>query len=279
MDWLTYALFPLVLVSVWLFSASISSTFPTFRGKRIVLLIAHPDDEAMFFSPTVLSLTRPDLGNHVKILCLSTGNADGLGSIRRQELVKSCLLLGLRNESDVFVLDDERFLDSMTKTWDEDAILDLLTKTFAPGVAKAKASEPAKANIDVLITFDDTGVSNHPNHISLYHGAKAFVKSLVKGRSGWEPPVKLYALPTVGMARKYASILDVPIAVLGSLIRTKKGGDFPDPVVAVNGLGMYRQGQKAMTEAHRSQMRWFRWGWIGISRYMVVNELRRERIT
>jgi LmbE family N-acetylglucosaminyl deacetylase len=36
-------------------------------------LIAHPDDEAMFFSPTVLALTRPDMGNHVKILCLSTG--------------------------------------------------------------------------------------------------------------------------------------------------------------------------------------------------------------
>jgi hypothetical protein len=24
-----------------------------------------------------------------------------------------------------------------------------------------------------------------------------------------------------------------------------------------------------------SQMRWFRWGWIGLSRYMVVNDLKR----
>lgn len=43
------------------------------RNKRILLLIAHPDDEAMFFAPTLLALTRPDRGNHVKILCLSSG--------------------------------------------------------------------------------------------------------------------------------------------------------------------------------------------------------------
>jgi len=42
-------------------------------NKRICLLIAHPDDEAMFFAPTVLALTRPETGNHVKILCLSSG--------------------------------------------------------------------------------------------------------------------------------------------------------------------------------------------------------------
>jgi N-acetylglucosaminylphosphatidylinositol deacetylase len=46
---------------------------PALRNKRICLLIAHPDDEAMFFAPTLLALTHPDAGNHVKILCLSTG--------------------------------------------------------------------------------------------------------------------------------------------------------------------------------------------------------------
>jgi LmbE family N-acetylglucosaminyl deacetylase len=49
------------------------SRFPKLRNKRICLLIAHPDDEAMFFAPTVLALTAPSLGNHVKILCLSSG--------------------------------------------------------------------------------------------------------------------------------------------------------------------------------------------------------------
>lgn len=51
----------------------VGSSFPSLKNKRICLLIAHPDDEAMFFAPTVLALTRPETGNHVKILCLSTG--------------------------------------------------------------------------------------------------------------------------------------------------------------------------------------------------------------
>ena len=74
--------------------------------KRIVFLIAHPDDEAMFFAPTLLALTRPELGNHVKVLCLSSGDADGLGETRKREIRESVRLLGVRSESDCLVLDD-----------------------------------------------------------------------------------------------------------------------------------------------------------------------------
>lgn len=64
-----------VLVPVlYMYTVSVVQTrFPTLQNKRICLLIAHPDDEAMFFAPTVLALTRPETGNHVKILCLSSG--------------------------------------------------------------------------------------------------------------------------------------------------------------------------------------------------------------
>lgn len=93
-------------VALWLYTSYMSSTaFPTLRGKRIVLLIAHPDDEAMFFAPTVLALTKPDRQNHLKILCLSSGNADGVGEVRKNELSKSAEVLGMRRE-DVLVLDD-----------------------------------------------------------------------------------------------------------------------------------------------------------------------------
>lgn len=61
----------------WTLSSTTSSpfggAFPRLYNKRICLLIAHPDDEAMFFAPTVLALTRPEYGNHLKILCLSSG--------------------------------------------------------------------------------------------------------------------------------------------------------------------------------------------------------------
>jgi len=69
----TIAAIPLILALLWIYTAQSSRAFPILKTKRICLLIAHPDDEAMFFSPTVLALTRPELGNHLKILCLSTG--------------------------------------------------------------------------------------------------------------------------------------------------------------------------------------------------------------
>lgn len=74
MHWLTLFSIPIVAVTLWLYTVSVARTrFPKLRNKRICLLIAHPDDEAMFFAPTLLALTQPDLGNHLKILCLSSG--------------------------------------------------------------------------------------------------------------------------------------------------------------------------------------------------------------
>lgn len=41
--------------------------------KRVLLVIAHPDDECMFFGPTVLNFTA-NKACTLYILCLSTGN-------------------------------------------------------------------------------------------------------------------------------------------------------------------------------------------------------------
>jgi N-acetylglucosaminylphosphatidylinositol deacetylase len=73
MNWLGWAAVPLIFFGFWMYTSTLSASFPTLRNKRILLLIAHPDDEAMFFAPTLLGLTRPGNGNHVKILCLSSG--------------------------------------------------------------------------------------------------------------------------------------------------------------------------------------------------------------
>lgn len=74
MEWLAIFAIPLLIIGCWYYTVSVArAKFPVFRNKAIVLLIAHPDDEAMFFAPTLLALTDPKLGNHVKILCLSSG--------------------------------------------------------------------------------------------------------------------------------------------------------------------------------------------------------------
>ncbi|KAI1637107.1 putative deacetylase LmbE-like domain-containing protein [Biscogniauxia mediterranea] len=274
-------------------SSTLQTQLPTLRNKRICLLIAHPDDEAMFFAPTMLALTRPDSGNHVKILCLSTGNADGLGETRRRELVKSGLMLGLRHEDDVFVLDSPDFPDSMTTTWDASRISSLLRSAFTPppSARQNAADEPPTAAIDVLITFDAGGVSSHPNHISLYHGARRFIATLTRGKAGWASPVDLYTLTSVGVGRKYIGFLDVFPTMANLLLagpqaqkKTDKGN--PGALVHLNpliGVGpggreCYGTARMAMTHAHQSQMVWFRWGWITMSRYMYINDLRLEKV-
>lgn len=42
-------------------------------AKRVLLVIAHPDDETMFFGPTMLNLSRRE-ETEVYLLCLSNGD-------------------------------------------------------------------------------------------------------------------------------------------------------------------------------------------------------------
>ncbi|KAG9231232.1 putative deacetylase LmbE-like domain-containing protein [Amylocarpus encephaloides] len=283
MQWLTLAFLPILAVACWLYTVGVArGRFPKLRNKRICLLIAHPDDEAMFFAPTVLALTEPELGNHVKILCLSSGDADGLGETRKKELVKSGMSLGLMKEDDVFVVESPEFPDSMTTEWHKEKIATLLSSAFAPNLAKPmknKSTDAPTATIDVLITFDRTGVSNHPNHKSLFFGARHFISSLLHNRPGWRSPVDLYTLNSVSVVRKYTSFLDSMATLVGMAFSKRETGDHPGPLMFLSGPKEVRIAQSAMTTAHISQMKWFRWGWIGLSRYMVVNDLKLEKVT
>jgi len=300
---------PVFVTILWTLSSTSTSaftkSFPKLRDKRICLLIAHPDDEAMFFAPTLLALTRPELGNHVKILCLSSGDADGLGHVRKNELQKSAVRLGLREESDVFVVDDPRFPDSMTTTWSAKDVCSALASAFAPELAESlspslvvarrksyqndgTAVREDEPTIDVLLTFDQHGISNHPNHRSLYHGAVTFLRELTNGKSGHSCPVTLYTLTTTNIVRKYAGVLDAPFTILwgiSSIFQDSISGKTPPPkggianrLLFVSTFDEWVKAQMAMISGHQSQMVWFRWGWITIGRYMVVNDLKREMI-
>ena len=303
----------------------------------------------MFFSPTLQSLAHPSLGNHVKILCLSTGNESGLGETRRKELEKAALILGVRKREDVFVMDDPRFQDGMQNQWKPEEIARVLGQAFAPQLVAAPEKDKSKerekerdkdtkttekphgkykstsgkrpsnsrtssstttskskspptatttstpppppgprATIDVLLTFDAAGISSHPNHIALYHGARLFLSQIMRGHSGYACPVSLYTLTSTNIARKYSFILDVIPTFLSGIYGTilgigkKRGGrdgmKGPDRLIFVSDMWKYWKAKEAMVSGHKSQMVWFRWGWIGLGRYMVVNDLKRERV-
>ena len=164
----------------------------------------------------------------------------------------------------------------MTAEWPAKAISDLLTTTLAPKMSSIKSTQAPVATIDVLITFDKDGVSSHPNHKSLHGGAHAFLKSLMQRHAGWDCPIKLYTLTSTNALRKYMGILDAPATVLALILRKKEMKAFPTPLLFVSGFSDFGKARSAMTEAHKSQMLWFRWGWISLSRYMVMNDLKKE---
>lgn len=63
----------LLLWAFWDFWKRLSEKSSLKIPGRVLLIIAHPDDECMFFSPTILTLTRTAPHN-VYLLCLSEGN-------------------------------------------------------------------------------------------------------------------------------------------------------------------------------------------------------------
>lgn len=65
----------------------------SWQPEKVLILTAHPDDEVMFFAPTILALVG--MGVQVHALCLSIGNAENLGKIRQQELINSYASLGV----------------------------------------------------------------------------------------------------------------------------------------------------------------------------------------
>ncbi|OLY77996.1 N-acetylglucosaminyl-phosphatidylinositol de-N-acetylase [Smittium mucronatum] len=214
---------------------------------NVMFVTAHPDDECMFFAPTILALKKR--GNvNIKLTCFSTGNAAGLGKVRRVELVKAAEVLGIPS-TDIIIIDDESFPDDMKRAWDP--------------VLMAKALEPIvlMSKTDTIFTFDTQGVSGHPNHISLYIGLKFMVKTGIKFKF---QPVALFALDSVSVLRKYMFFFDALFS-FGEYYRNAS-----ERAMFVSDFNDYQIACRAMHK-HESQMAWFRKLYLTFSRYMYIN--------
>lgn len=209
------------------------------RNRRILVVIAHPDDECMFFAPTILSLRQCGQYN-LYLLCLSSGNYNQQGRLRQQELMESCRVLGIR-QNNVFILDRRDISDDPNVTWDKTLIARLL------------ADYVKEYYIDMIFTFDEYGVSGHVNHRSLYHGCRHFLSS-----PGCPAGVEGYKLVSVNLLRKYSSIFELSISY------------FSSNMIFISSWSDVWNAQAAMYK-HRSQFVWFRVLYIIFSRYMVIN--------
>uniref|UniRef100_A0A3Q2CD22 N-acetylglucosaminylphosphatidylinositol deacetylase n=1 Tax=Cyprinodon variegatus TaxID=28743 RepID=A0A3Q2CD22_CYPVA len=204
---------------------------------RALIVTAHPDDECMFFAPTIIRLA--ELNARVHLLCLSEGNYYNQGAQRREELLSSCAVLGIP-ASRVTIIDHKKLPDDPKAEWS----VSLVSSTVLNHINEH--------SINTVLTFDGSGVSGHANHVAIY-------KALSESSLSFPADCVLLSLETVGLLRKYLSFLDLPFSWL-----------LPSHFCCVVGSKGYKQAKAAML-CHRTQLLWFRYLYITFSRYMFIN--------
>ncbi|KAL6651627.1 hypothetical protein ACP70R_010552 [Stipagrostis hirtigluma subsp. patula] len=211
------------------------------RSRNVLLVIAHPDDESMyallslsdleesnqimgldlpqaadesnpyypcvecslaqFFSPTILFLKSK--GHNIHILCMSQGNADGLGITRHEEMYHACDTLKVPREQ-VKVLDHPKLQDGFHEKWDHGLLAELTME------------QVQLWEIDTIVTFDSYGVSGHPNHQDIHHGIRKFLHENGQGNiESWE-------LESLNILRKYIGPVDIWLSSLISFSSSKQ---------------------------------------------------------
>lgn len=230
LDILNFLKFSFIIIQILIFgvilaSMKIDKARSLFDNKSILLITAHPDDEAMFFLPFINAFHST---SKIHLLCLSTGDVDGLGKTREKELAKVVDLLGIY---DYALINDPELPDGMNKPWDK-ALIQRYVQT-----------EVNKRNIEIVVTFDNYGVSGHINHISI-NAALTDMKL-----------PNVYELKSTNILRKYIGILDCYSTLLNNI-----------SILNVNPKLIW----KAMT-CHYSQFVWYRKLFVLFSRYAYLN--------
>ncbi|KIR56029.1 N-acetylglucosaminylphosphatidylinositol deacetylase [Cryptococcus gattii Ru294] len=238
----------------------------TLGDKPSALIVtAHPDDEVMFFSPTILNLIGA--GWDVRGLCLSTGNSEDLGQSRKEEFIKSYAALGVPAEN-LEIIDHPDLPDGLTTEWDTTLVSNIVRDSLS--------SHP----VDIIVTFDPKGITSHPNHFAL-PSSLALIPT--------EQRPRVLALQSPDTLPKFTGPLYIVYLHLRTLFFSPQmEGAFKfllpsfntffgaaketQTHVMINDLRGWAIGLKAMM-AHNSQLVWFRYLYLAFSRLMWVNEL------
>ncbi|KAL7895904.1 putative N-acetylglucosaminyl phosphatidylinositol de-N-acetylase [Trichoderma sp. SZMC 28014] len=233
------------------------------QAKNVLIVTAHPDDECLFFSPTILGVLDRNRAINGGLLVMSTGNNYGLGETRKQELKGSCSALRI-NPSRCEALDHPSLQDNPKVWWDTDLI-------------KSKVKEYVdKWEVDAIITFDEGGVSGHINHRAVSAAVSEYVMGDEKA-----PPA--YKLVTTAVLRKYTFLFDLPLTALSFSWRIiaavfypseKASSELSSEALIANTWHRYQRTRNAFA-SHDSQYSWDRHLYMILSRYVWFNDLKR----
>ncbi|KAE8230306.1 hypothetical protein CF326_g4695 [Tilletia indica] len=271
----------------WMYAGAIPEDLSSTGIKNVLVLTAHPDDEVMFFAPAILHLVGS--GAQVYGLCLSSGNADGLGETRKIELLEAYSRLGVPS-SQVTLIDDPVLPDGMQTAWNPAYVA---TKT---------AAAIFDHQIDTVLTFDASGVSSHPNHVSLHTSMWGYLtRSLGReaqnrmggdGTQQAQPPLDptIYALRTPPLATKYLGLPGSLSSHYHSRAVRRKSIEAsstaeskltvqqrPNQLIFLSSPVQYARTLLAM-RAHASQLVWFRYLYVLFSVLMFGGQLDRVEV-
>jgi N-acetylglucosaminylphosphatidylinositol deacetylase len=173
--WIIFiGLFVLFVVSPIVFIHCYASKRKDRLGKTL-LVIAHPDDECLFFAPTLLSLN-----DHRYILCLSNGDNE-----RANEFRRSCEQLRVTDWN--IVHDPIHLKDDQMTWWSAEAILGHIRKAVR------------QWEIQTIISFDRSGISGHRNHCSIYNALQQFSS---------QSSLQILCLKSLPIHRKYLTLVE-----------------------------------------------------------------------
>lgn len=228
--------------------ALMTSDEPSSRTRsEAVFVFAHPDDEAMFFTPTLRALAAHSVAFH--FLCFTKGNYAGLGETRAREMHQSGAVYGA---SSVTVVDDRRCHDGPAK-WD---------LAFVTAYLQSYLAE--RPHITLVFTFDAGGVSGHTNHIDTFSAVKRLATASPF------PRVSYFQLRTSPLVLKYSATAELLwwAALLAMTGSPRSAVDTLRFVVPRDELPFSLRGMKA----HASQLVWFRYLFVVFSQYGFINE-------
>ncbi|XP_054258279.1 N-acetylglucosaminyl-phosphatidylinositol de-N-acetylase-like [Macrosteles quadrilineatus] len=228
----------LYLIRVSFRNRLMESKYFVSSAKRILLIIAHPDEECRFFGPFILRMVEKNKCPY--LLCLSNSGVDGKRQVRKRELWMSCEVLGIKPEN-VFLccssLREER------GKWRTESVASLI-RDYVEALG-----------IDTVVTFGKFGIDRHENHITVLRAISSLnIRKLL--------PMKcsIFLLDSLGIMRKYSSMIDV----IWSLYLSK------DENIFILSSYEHEQVQDAM-RMHKTQLHWHRRLYMKFSRYTYVN--------